>query len=133
MTGSATPTVYYDGSCPVCTAEIAQYRRAGGGVAYADVSADALPEGLTREAAMARFHYRDEKGRLLSGARAFAALWLRLSEGRPLLRLLARAANTPPVLILGEVAYRAFLPLRPRLQRIVRRRMEARDARPLRP
>ena len=124
-TAHEAPTAYYDGSCPVCTAEIAQYRRAGGGVAYADVSRDALPEGLSREAAMARFHYRDADGRLLSGARAFAALWLRLSEGRPLLRALARAANTHPALIAGEAAYRAFLPLRPAIQRIVRKRMEA--------
>lgn len=122
----ATPTVYYDGSCPVCTAEVAQYRRAGHGVVYADVSRDALPEGLTREAAMARFHYRDEDGRLLSGARAFAALWLRLSEGHRWLRPLARLANTAPALILGEAAYRAFLPLRPALQSVVRRRMERR-------
>ena len=125
-TAPTAPTVFYDGSCPVCTAEVEHYRRAGRGVAYADVSRDALPDGLTREAAMARFHYRDEHGRLLSGARAFAALWLRLSEGRPVLRPLARLANTPPALLLGEVAYRAFLPLRPALQAVVRRRLAGR-------
>ena len=129
-TVSATPTVFYDGSCPVCTAEIAQYRRAGRGVAYADVSRDALPDGLTREAAMARFHYRDEDGQLLSGARAFAALWLRLSEGRRLLHPLARLANTPPALVLGEAAYRAFLPLRPAVQSVIRAHLarNAKDA-----
>ena len=120
----SAPEVFYDGSCPVCTAEIAQYRRAGGGVAYRDVSSEPLPDGLTREAAMARFHYRTEDGELLSGAAAFAALWVRLSQGRPVLSRLARLANTKPALILGEGAYRAFLPLRPFIQSVVRKRME---------
>ena len=123
MSEACQPTVYYDGSCPVCTAEIEQYRRAGAGVAYADVSRGELPEGVSRDEAMARFHYRSEDGRTLSGAAAFAALWLRLSEGRPVLRALARLANTKPALAVGEAAYRAFLPLRPKVQRAVRRRM----------
>jgi predicted DCC family thiol-disulfide oxidoreductase YuxK len=124
----ACPTVYYDGSCPLCRAEIAQYRRAGGDVAYADVSEGELPEGLSREAAMARFHYRAGDGRLLSGAAAFAALWLELTEDRPRLRPLARLANTRPALLVGEALYRAFLPVRPIFQRAMRVR-ERRHAR----
>lgn len=125
----AGPTVYYDGSCPLCTAEIAQYRRAGGDVAYADVSEGDLPDGLTREAAMARFHYRDADGQLVSGARAFAALWLELSRDRPRLHPLARLANTPPALLIGEAAYRAFLPVRPLVQKAFRRLKGGKHAR----
>lgn len=112
---SAPLTVYHDGACPLCAAEIAQYRGARGAQAlrFADVSdpAAAPGDGLTREAALARFHVRDTDGALLSGAGAFAALWKTL----PGWRWLGRILGARPVLPLAEAAYRAFLPMRPRL------------------
>lgn len=123
---SARPelTVYYDGACPLCRAEIDHYRRCRGAeaVAFVDVSARGAPAtlgpDLTFEAALARFHVREVDGRLLSGAEAFARLWRVLPGWRWLGRLVA----TPLVLSLAEAAYRAFLPLRPRLARLVARR-----------
>lgn len=123
---SARPelTVYYDGACPLCRAEIDHYRRCRGAeaVAFVDVSARGAPTALgpdlTCEAALARFHVREVDGRLLSGAEAFARLWRVLPGWRWLGRLVA----TPLVLSLAEAAYRAFLPLRPRLARLVARR-----------
>jgi predicted DCC family thiol-disulfide oxidoreductase YuxK len=112
-------TVYYDGSCPMCRAEISVYQRAEGaeGIHFEDVSAASFtsPE-LTREKAMARFHMRDANGVLQSGARAFIALWLSL----PRWRWLGRIASIPPIPSLLEIAYRVFLPLRPTLQRLAR-------------
>lgn len=114
-------TVYYDGSCPLCRREIALYQRQRGAerLAWNDVSAGA-PTGadLSCETAMRRFHVRDAQGRLHSGAAGFARLWRSL----PGWRGLGWLAAVPPISWLLELAYRTFLPLRPRLQRWVRAR-----------
>jgi predicted DCC family thiol-disulfide oxidoreductase YuxK len=115
-------TVYYDGACPLCTREIAWYRRlrANAAIDWTDVSrcGDAgLPPGLSREQALARFHVRAADGSLRSGAAGFLALWARIAVLRPL----AWLASVPPLPWLLERAYRAFLPLRPRLQRLARK------------
>lgn len=109
-------TVYFDGSCPLCQREIAFYRRmpAAQALAWVDVSQPAaLGEGLSCQAAMARFHVRDAQGRLHSGAAGFSQLWRQL----PGWRWLGRVSGVPPVSWLAEGAYRVFLPVRPWLQR----------------
>lgn len=75
-----SPTVYFDGGCPVCSREIAMYQRQPGadGVRWVDVAhceASELGAGLSRPAAMARLHLRDADGHLVSGAAAFTTLW----------------------------------------------------------
>ena len=122
-------TVYFDGSCPLCRREIAFYRRhpAADRLAWVDVSAPAaLGEGLSCEAAMRRFHVREPEGRLLSGGAAFARLWRALPGWRALGWLFA----WPPLSWALEAAYRAFLPLRPRLQRLALRRWGAVERQP---
>ena len=116
--GTACATVYYDGACPLCSREIATYRRLDGadGLRWVDitsVSAQELGSDLTREQALSRFHLRDEQGRLVSGAAGFVAIWHRL----PGLRWLAWLAARPPVSWLLEPAYRGFLRIRPFLTR----------------
>lgn len=107
--------VFYDGGCPLCRAEIGLYRKAAGAqeLEFVDISDPAadLPVGLSREAALARFHLRASDGRLVSGAAAFAELWSHL----PRWRGLARIARWPGVSALLELAYRGFLRLRPGL------------------
>lgn len=113
-------TIYFDGSCPLCRREIAFYRRLRGAerLQWLDVSAGApLGQDLSCEAAMRRFHVRDAQGRLLSGGAAFARLWRAL----PSWRVLGWLCACPPMSLGLEWAYRAFLPLRPRLQGLVRR------------
>ena len=112
--------VYFDGSCPLCRREIALYRRLRGAerLQWLDVSAGVpLGAGLSCEAAMRRFHVRDAQGRLWSGGAAFARLWRALPGWRVPGWLFA----VPPMSWLLELAYRAFLPLRPRVQGMVRR------------
>ena len=92
-------TVYFDGDCPVCSREIAVYRRLGG--------ADAI-EWV--DAVLTRFHLRAEDGRLISGAAAFVEIWRRL----PALGLLAQLAARPRVLALLERLYLLFLRVRSR-------------------
>ena len=105
----ATSTVYYDGSCPLCRAEIGYYSRTDqdGALCFVDVSAAgaAPPEGLTQREAMARFHVRAGDGR----------------RRLPRWRWAARLASLPGVLAVLELGYRLFLPVRPFISRGVAR------------
>lgn len=107
-------TLYYDGGCPLCTREIGFYqrRRGAGRIRWVDIARcddQALGPGLVRAAAYARLHARQPNGRLLSGARAFAALW----QALPGLRPLGRIAALPGIVHGLEWAYRGFLRVRP--------------------
>jgi predicted DCC family thiol-disulfide oxidoreductase YuxK len=115
-------TLYYDGGCPVCTREIGFYRRRRGAerIRWIDLAqcTDAeLGTELSREAAYARLHVRRPDGELLSGARAFAALWQALPAFRPA----GRVAALPGVAHTLEWGYRGFV----RLRRLWRREATA--------
>lgn len=102
----------------MCRAEISYYRNQGANAQFTDLTeGNASPEGMSSEAALKRFHVRDSNGRLRSGAAAFAALW-RVTPGW---RWLGVMGGVPPFVWIGEGLYRAFLPIRPSLQRLVRR------------
>ena len=116
-------TVYYDGSCPLCQREIALYQglQSLHPIRWVDVSGSfTCDSGLTCEVAMRRFHVRDAHGQLVSGAKAFSALW-RCFAGW---RVLGWITAVPPVSWLAEAAYRMFLPVRPSLQGWMRRRQK---------
>ena len=124
MSDHAPLTVYYDGACPLCRAEIGHYRRCRGAgrIDFVDVAtgsaATDLVTGLDRAMARRRFHVRDADGVVHSGAAAFARLWAVL----PRWQWLGRLVGFPLVLPLAERAYRAFLPLRPHIARLLLRR-----------
>ncbi len=111
-------TVFFDGSCSLCKAEVGYYRRRdqAGALCFVDVSKTGAttPEGITRQQAMARFHVRAHDGSVLSGAAAFVEVWTRL----PKWRWAARAASLPGVLAALELGYRMFLPVRPFISRV---------------
>lgn len=80
---SMKPTVFYDGSCPLCGREIAHYRRLRGSnnLLWVDISSNEvalMAYGLDKERAMARFHVMDAHGTWHTGAFAFAELWSQL-------------------------------------------------------
>ena len=112
------PILYFDGSCPLCSAEIKHYASQDGSdqLRFIDVSANDvdLGSGLVRGAAMRRFHVRLPDGTLLSGARAFVAVWASL----PGWQWAAQLAKVPGVIAILEVAYRAFLRVRPLLAKM---------------
>ena len=60
-------TVFFDGSCPLCRAEIGYYRRKdqAGALCFVDVSETgaATPEGIIQQRAMERLHVRARDGR----------------------------------------------------------------------
>ena len=101
-------TVYFDGSCSLCRAEIGYYRRKdqAGNLCFVDVAKTgaATPEGTSQQQVMARFHVRASDGRVLSGAAAFVEVWTQL----PHWRWAARAASLPGALPALELGYRIF-------------------------
>jgi 3-demethoxyubiquinol 3-hydroxylase len=110
-------TVLYDGSCPLCRREISVYRglQSSQPVDWLDVSAvdAALPGCENRDALMARFHVQQADGTVISGAKAFLALWATLPGWR-WLAALGRLPGATPCL---EWLYCRFLAVRPWLQR----------------
>jgi predicted DCC family thiol-disulfide oxidoreductase YuxK len=85
--------VFFDGGCPLCRREIDHYRRlsALGPIEWIDIAIDddALRNhGLTREAAMARFHVLDTADQWQTGVPAFLELWSHLPVYRWMARIL---------------------------------------------
>ena len=106
-------TVYFDGACPICSGEMAYYRRQRGAKSCAWVDASSCADAefgpdLPRDVALGRFHVRRADGQLIAGARGFAALWRVL----PRTAWLGRLASFGPLSALLEIAYRGFLKLR---------------------
>ena len=111
-------TLYFDGSCPLCVAEIAMLKRRNGLglLRFVDIARtpEQLPCAVSCAAAMAAMHGRLADGQLLSGVGVFAEAYRR--AGLPLLAwLLSRPALQP---LLG-VAYRAFARHRTRIARVL--------------
>ena len=111
---NAALTVFYDGACPVCSREIAVYRRQAGAEQCVWVDASSCPEsalgaGLSRDTALARFHVRRADGVLVDGMRGFILLWRTL----PRFAWAGRIASVGPLPLLLDATYRVFLWLRP--------------------
>jgi predicted DCC family thiol-disulfide oxidoreductase YuxK len=131
------PAVFFDGSCPLCAVEIATYRKCRGadGIDWVDVSGaepakddtggtrEMIAPGLARAAAMRRFHVRRADGKIVSGGAAFAELWSAL----PAFSRAGRVGRLPGIALLLEGVYRAFLSVRPVLQKMLRRRQQGRQ------
>ncbi|BBF91445.1 thiol-disulfide oxidoreductase DCC family protein [Blastochloris tepida] len=119
--GAPALTVYYDGSCPVCSREIALYRGCEGAdaIVWTDITkatGDALAPDLSRAEAMARFHVRRADGSLVDGGRAFAEIWQALPRFRRAGRLFASGVGARLI----EVAYRLWLRVMPLVRRFGR-------------
>ena len=114
--------VYFDGSCPLCRREIAFYERLDKqqNMEWINISQSTenrLPQNVSQAQAMSRFHVSDEQGRIYSGGRAFAELWVRL----PAFRILGKISRLRPVAWMLEQSYRGFLSIRPRISQYLGR------------
>jgi predicted DCC family thiol-disulfide oxidoreductase YuxK len=117
-----SPVLYFDGACPVCAREIAHYRQQAGSesivwVNAATCSPELLGSDLSRADALARLHLRRPDGSLVSGAAAFVGIWQHL----PRWAWLARCFRSGLALHALDLAYRAFLKVRPLWRREVKR------------
>jgi predicted DCC family thiol-disulfide oxidoreductase YuxK len=108
--------IFYDGSCSVCAAEMAHYRRReqGGRLVFIDISTpefDPVPYGIPREAFMYEMHAIDRQGRVFRGVSAFRAIWQAFP---PLSRygLMALLVSLPGVGFLARLSYRGFARIR---------------------
>ncbi len=113
-------TVFFDGSCPLCSREIRFYQNKDTEQQFRwlDVAAEMngdLPADLSRDMALKRFHVETESGELLSGAPAFIHLWSKI----PKLRILGWMGRSRPVMWFLDWAYDFSLRLRPTLQRLM--------------
>lgn len=102
-------TVFYDGGCPLCSREIAHYRRLEQDrrIRWIDITRDTEEvrrHGIEPQAAMASFHVLGQDGTLWTGASAFVNLWQEL----PRYRWLARFCETLHLLPVMEWGYRRF-------------------------
>lgn len=73
-------TLYYDGQCPLCVAEIEflQTRNANGQLAFVDITEVGFTQAehnISCEAAMAQIHGRTADGQILVGVPVFAAAY----------------------------------------------------------
>ena len=113
--------VWYDSDCPLCVREIRLMRKLDtrGAIEFIDLYTD---EGcpIDRADLMKRFHAQEAGQPVVSGAAAFAAMWRAIPKLRPL----GLFARFRPVLWVLEGAYRLFLLVRPRLQRVAHRVLE---------
>ena len=101
-------SMLFDGGCPLCSKEVAHYRRMdkAGKVDWADIHAE--PEtlvqyGIGYESAMKYLHVIDN-GRIVVGVPAFAVVWAQL----PYYRHLARITSLPGVMSVLDRIYRMF-------------------------
>lgn len=97
--------VVYNGSCPVCSTEVAVYRKHAEAatlpITFSDLNvADLARVGLTPESAAKRFHVL-HNGEMLSGVPAFLVLWRTI----PRYRWVARIVGLPGIRHLAILAY----------------------------
>jgi len=105
---SETVTMLYDGGCPLCSKEVAHYKRRDkqNKVNWVDINVDSLPlveYNIEHEAAMKRLHVIHD-GKIVIGARAFAAVWTQL----PGYRLIVPVVNLRPIMWLADKLYNWF-------------------------
>ncbi|MGY6548307.1 MAG: thiol-disulfide oxidoreductase DCC family protein [Roseinatronobacter sp.] len=97
--------ILYNGRCPICSAEIAHYRKqaeaADAPLHFTDLhDADLAGWALTPDQATRRIHARRD-GQIISGFPAFLLMWQEL----PRMRWLARLLGLPVLRHGAEIAY----------------------------
>ena len=116
-------TLFYDGGCPMCDAEITLYKKMDTTqcmrfIDVTDPSAE-LPLDLDKKTALSRFHVLTRDGRVLSGVLAFSEVWKQL----PRWRWAGFVASQPVIREILEVGYKIFLKyFRPFMARFIRNR-----------
>jgi len=108
-------TVFYDGSCIVCSREIDHYRQQahGGKLRFVDISApdfEPARHGRSSREFMAQMHVRDARGRYFLGVDSFPAIWEALPGAG--YHWLAKWIRLPGIHLLATLGYKLFARLR---------------------
>lgn len=111
-------TVYFDGLCRLCSAEIEHYKKMKGSerIRFVDIFSsgfDALAEGLDPQDIHRNLHVKDASGKLHIGVDAFIAIWSQIDS----LKILSRWASRTPMRKLLRGGYFIFTKARPYLPR----------------
>jgi predicted DCC family thiol-disulfide oxidoreductase YuxK len=109
-------TVFYDGSCSVCNAEMEHYRRKdhAGRLVLIDISApDFKPEPFNIDLQAFRYelHVIDRKGRVFKGIEGFWAIW-QAFPASTLYGVLGNLVTLPLINPLARLCYKAFARIR---------------------
>lgn len=109
MPGQSKPILFFDGDCPLCSREVAHYRRLdrASRVEWVDLNKHQprlLAYGIDTQRAMARIHAVTSHGQVVSGVPAFITVWREL----PYYRVLASLARWPGLVRVLDRAYDRF-------------------------
>lgn len=110
MTINYPLTIFYDGSCGVCSTEITYYRSIADhrvnfvNIAGADFKAEAY--GKTADEFQAKLHARDADGQYFTGVEAFRRLWEALPS--PFYPLLSSIVGLPGIHFASRLGYSVF-------------------------
>lgn len=104
-------TIFYDGACRVCSAEMERYQQkvVGGRLLFVDISSPQfhpLEPGPTLADFMARMHVQDADGRFFTGVEAFQLIWRACPE--PWLHKAAAILNLPGAKQCARLGYALF-------------------------
>lgn len=119
MSNDARPqyplTVFYDGSCPICSGQMADYRErtTAAVLRFVDISRpefDASRYGRSRRQFMKMLHLMDAGGRFYVGVDALRLLWAALPDTP--YRMLAALLGLPGIHLLARIGYRLLAPWR---------------------
>lgn len=104
-------TIYFDGACRVCSAEMEHYRRKkhGGRLLFVDISSPEfvpVENGPALADFMARMHVQDAEGRFFTGVEAFQVIWRACPE--PWLHQAAVLLNLPGIKQCARLGYALF-------------------------
>lgn len=102
-------TVFYDGSCGLCSREIRHYKRIAPDTAYLwiDITRDPEPlkaHGIAVEDALRIMHVQDQNGEMHRGVDAFVTLWSEM----PYWRRLRPIVKLPLIYSLACFTYTRF-------------------------
>lgn len=109
-------TVFYDGSCSVCAAEIEHYQHKNheGRLLLMDISApDFKPElyNLNLQAFMYELHVIDSDGKVYKGIEAFRAIW-QAFPASTLYGMVGSLITLPVINLLARLCYKGFARIR---------------------
>lgn len=111
-------TVYYDGLCRVCSAEINHYKKMKGAasILFKDITSsdfNAAVENLDPQKIHRELHARDSQGNIVTGVDTFILIWSHLDR----LHRLSRLAKKTWFNNFLKLNYAAFVKVRPYLPR----------------